>query len=300
MLSLAHGGQPLGPHDLWAAWDLSPPVVLALIAAAWVYVRGRRATNRRSDGEVWRARCFAGALLAIGMALVSPLSALSDALASAHMVQHVLLMLVAAPLLALSAPSATLLRGTPGVLRRASGPWRGRLGQMWRGLPVVRNAATLWLLHTGTLWFWHAALPYEAALSHEIVHVTEHVSFLVTALLVWRIVVGVRATERVPQGLGAMLVFAMALQSGFLSLLLPFARTPWYSAYAATTRAWGLEPLADQQLAGLIMWIPAGFVYLGVALALFVSWVRSSELEDVPGRQVEISETNSVEVSRKC
>ena len=149
---------------------------------------------------------------------------------------------------------------------------------MWRRLPMVRNVATLWLLHTGTLWFWHAALPYETALNNEIVHVTEHVSFLVTALLFWHIVIGVRATEWVPQGLGAMLVFAMALQSGFLSLLLTFARTPWYS----TTRAWGLEPLADQQLAGVIMWIPAGFVYLGGALALFVSWIRSSDSEDVP------------------
>jgi putative membrane protein len=283
MLSLAHGGQPPEPHDLWAAWDLSLPLVLGLVTAAWFYARGWRAAKRLSDAEILRASCFAGALLAIVIALVSPLNALSDALASAHMVQHVLLVLVAAPLLVLSAPSATLLRGTPSPLQEALGPWRGRLSQVWRRLPMVRSAATLWLLHTGTLWFWHAALPYEVALNNEIAHVTEHVTFLVTALLFWHIVIGVRATERVPQGLGAMLVFAMALQSGFLSLLLTFGPAPWYSAYAATTRAWGLEPLADQQFAGLIMWIPAGFVYLGVALALFVSWVRSSEPKDVPG-----------------
>lgn len=282
MLSLAHGGQPPEPHDLWAAWDLSLPLVLGLIAATWIYVRGRRAAKWRSDADIFRTSCFAGALLAIGLALVSPLNALSDALASAHMVQHVLLVLVAAPLLSLSTPSATLLRGTPSPLHKVLGPWRGRLSQMWRRLPMVRNVATLWLLHTGTLWFWHAALPYEVALNNEIVHVTEHVTFLVTALLFWHIVIGVRATERVPQGLGAMLVFAMALQSGFLSLLLTFAPTPWYSTYAVTTRAWGLEPLADQQLAGVIMWIPAGLVYLGVALALFVSWIRSSDPEDVP------------------
>ncbi len=282
MLSLAHGGQPPEPHDLWTAWDLSLPLVLGLVAATWIYVRGRRAVKRRSDADNLRTSCFAGALLAIGIALVSPLNALSDALASAHMVQHVLLVLVAAPLLALSAPSATLLRGTPSPLHKALGPWRGRLGQMWRRLPVGPNVAALWLLHTGALWFWHAALPYEAALNNEIVHVTEHVTFLITALLFWHIVIGVRATERIPQGLGAMLVFTMALQSGFLSLLLTFARSPWYSTYVGTTRAWGLEPLADQQLAGVIMWIPAGFVYLGVALALFVSWIRSSDPEDVP------------------
>jgi len=282
MLSLAHGGQPPEPHDLWAAWDLSLPLVLGLTAAAWVYVRGRRATNSRNDAETFRKSCFAGALLAIVIALVSPLNALSDALASAHMVQHVLFVLVVAPLLVLSAPSATLLRGTPRPLRKALGPWRGRVGQRWRRLPMVRNVAALWLLHTGTLWFWHAALPYEAALDNEIIHVTEHVSFLVTALLFWHIVIGVRTSGRVPQGLGAMVVFAMTLQSGFLSLLLTFARTPWYSSYAGTTRTWGLEPLADQQLAGVIMWIPAGLVYLGVALALFVSWIRSSDPEDVP------------------
>ena len=282
MLSLAHGGQPPLPHDLWTAWNLSLPLVLGLIVTMWIYVRGRRAANRRNDAEVSRARCFAGALIVIFIALVSPLNALSDALASAHMVQHVLLVLVAAPLLTLSAPSATLLRGTPSPLHKVLGPLRGRLGQMWRRLPMMRNVAALWLLHTGTLWFWHAALPYEAALDNEIVHVTEHVTFFVTAVLFWHVVIGVRATERVSQGLGAMLVFGMALQSGFLSLLLTFAPTPWYSAYAVTTRAWGLEPLADQQLAGVIMWIPAGLVYLGVALALFVSWIRSSDPEDVP------------------
>lgn len=282
MLSFAHGGQPPLPHDLWTAWDLRLPLVLGLIAATWIYVRGRRAAKWRSDGDIFRTSCFAGALLAIGIALVSPLNALSEALASAHMVQHVLLVLVAAPLLTLSTPSATLLRGTPSPLHKVLGPWRGRLGQMWRRLPMVRNVATLWLLHTGTLWFWHAALPYEMALNNEIVHITEHVTFFVTALLFWHIVIGVRSTERVQRGLGAMLVFAMALQSGFLSLLLTFAPSPWYSTYAVTTRAWGLEPLADQQLAGVIMWIPAGLVYLGVALALFVSWIRSSDPEDVP------------------
>jgi cytochrome c oxidase assembly factor CtaG len=257
-------------------------LVLGLVAAAWFYARGRRATNRRNDTEILRVSYFAAALIAIVIALVSPLNGLSDALASAHMVQHVLLVLVAAPLLVLSAPSSTLLRGTPRPLHKALGPWRGRVGQMWRGVPMVCSAATLWLLHTGTLWFWHAALPYEMALDNELVHVIEHVTFLVTALLFWHIVIGVRATERVPRGLGAMLVFAMALQSGFLSLLLTFAPTPWYSTYVVTTRAWGLEPLADQQLAGVIMWIPAGLIYLGVALTLFVSWIRSSDPEDVP------------------
>lgn len=280
MLTLAHAGQPPLPHDLWTAWNLSLPLVLGLIAAAWLYARGLRAPTRRTEADVRRAICFAVALLAIAVALVSPLDALSSALASAHMVQHVLLILVAAPLLILSAPSATLLRGAPSPFYRRLGSWRGRLSQLWRRLPMMRNAVTLWLLATGVLWFWHATLPYEAALNNELIHITEHVTFFVTALLSWGIVIG-RSTMRVPQGLGAMLVFSMAMQSGFLSLLLTFARTPWYSSYATTTQAWGLEPIADQQLAGVIMWIPAGLIYLGVALALFLTWIRSSEAEDV-------------------
>jgi cytochrome c oxidase assembly factor CtaG len=139
----------------------------------------------------------------------------------------------------------------------------------------------MWLLSVGMLWFWHAAAPYDAALDSEPLHLLEHVSFLVTAVLFWHVVVGVRGTARVSDGLGVLLVFAMAMQSVFLSVLLTFARTPWYSGYAATTAPWGLDPLTDQQLAGVLMWIPAGGIYLAVALALLVSWIRASEVDDV-------------------
>ena len=93
--------------------------------------------------------------------------------------------------------------------------------------------------------------------------------------------VGVRGAARVPGGLGVLLVFTMAMQSVFLSVLLTFARTPWYSDYATTTAPFGLDPLTDHQLAGVLMWIPAGGIYLAVALALLVSWIRASEREDV-------------------
>ena len=90
-----------------------------------------------------------------------------------------------------------------------------------------------------------------------------------------------RGAARVSGGLGVLLVFAMAMQSVFLSALLTFARTPWYSGYATTTAPFGLDPLTDQRLAGVIMWIPAGGIYLVVALALLVTWIRATEREDV-------------------
>jgi putative membrane protein len=277
---LAHPGQPPAPHDLWGAWNLDPVLLGGLLLAAWAFWRGQTSGPRRPV-DSWRARCFSGALVALGLALLSPLDALSGSLASAHMVQHLLLLLVAAPLLALSAPSSAILRGSPLALRRASGRWRRRLGLTHGNLGVLRHPAAVWLLQVGVLWFWHAAAPYDATLDNQLLHVLEHASFLVTAVLFWQVVVGVRGAARVSGGLGVLLVFAMAMQSVFLSVLLTFARTPWYSGYAATTAPWGLDPLTDQQLAGVIMWIPAGGIYLAAALVLLVTWIRATEREEV-------------------
>jgi len=277
---LAHPGQPPAPHDLWSTWNLHPVLLSGLLLTAWGYWRGQTNGPRRPI-DTWRARCFTGALVALGLALLSPLDALSGALVSAHMVQHLLLLLVAAPLLALSAPSSAILRGSPLALRRASGRWRRRLGLTHGNLGVLRHPAAVWPLSVGVIWFWHAAAPYDATLDNRLLHVLEHASFLVTAVLFWQVVVGVRGGARVSGGLGVLLVFAMAMQSVFLSVLLTFARTPWYSGYAATTAPWGLDPLTDQRLAGVIMWIPAGGIYLVVALALLVTWIRATEREDV-------------------
>jgi putative membrane protein len=277
---LAHPGQPPAPHDLWGAWNLDPVLLGGFLLAAWAYRRGQTSGPRRPV-DTWRAGCFAAALTGLGVALVSPLDALSGALASAHMVQHLLLILVAAPLLALSAPSSAILRGSPLALRRVSGRWRRRLGLTHGNLAVLRHPAAAWLLAVAVLWFWHAATPYDAALDNEFLHVLEHASFLVTAVLFWHAVIGVRGAARVSGGLGVLLVFAMAMQSVFLSVLLTFARTPWYAGYANTTTPWGLDPLTDQQVAGVIMWIPAGGIYLTAALVLLVTWVRTTEREDV-------------------
>lgn len=280
LTSLARVGQPLAPPDLWGAWNLEPALLAGLFLAVWAYRRGGIGGPRPADA--WRARCFAAAMVALAVALVSPLDALSGALASAHMVQHILLVLVAAPLLALSAPSSRLLRGTPVGARRASGRWRRRLGLTSHNLRVLRQPAVAWLSHVGMLWLWHAAVPYGAALDNPLVHVVEHATFLITGILFWRVVIGSRASGRVSPGLGVLLVFGMALQSVFLSMLLTFARSPWYDGYLTTTAAWGLDPLADQQLAGVIMWIPAGAIYVAAGLTLLVTWIRATEREAAP------------------
>lgn len=267
----AHVGQPLAPHDLWSAWTTDPLLIAGFVVVGWAYLRGA------SRLGTLRAGLFIGALGALGVALLSPLDALSGALASAHMVQHVLLVLVAAPLLALSAPTSTILRGTPLRLRRmvlrARRPFRPAVAA------VVRQPAAVWLLHVAALWCWHAATLYDAALRHPPLHALEHASFLLTGLLFWQAVVGRRNPARLSPGLGVILVFTMALQGVLLSLLMTFARAPWYGydQLATTANPWPLDALADQQLAGVIMWIPGGMVYLAAALVLLVTWIHTTD-----------------------
>lgn len=274
-VTLGHVGGAPGPHDLWGAWNLDPLVLAGLLLAGWAYARGR-VPGRPRPSDAGRAGAWWGALAALAVALVSPLDALARSLASAHMVQHLLLMGVAAPLLALSAPGSRILRGSPAPLRRALGrathPLRAR-----RLLTPLENPVPVSLAHVGALWLWHAGVFYDAALARLWVHALAHATFLVTAVAFWRLVVGPRTTARVSPGLGVLLLFAMTLQSVFLSLLLTFARAPWYESYATTTRQWSLEPLVDQQLAGAIMWVPAGLLYLLPALALLVGWLRGLE-----------------------
>ncbi len=275
---LAHGGQALAPHDLLSAWTFDPAVVLGLIAAAWTYVRGAVKGPRRPP--MWQQAAFLVGLFAIVIALVSPLDALSGSLASAHMVQHVLLILVAAPALVLSAPLGVMTRGMPLGIRRGFGRIRGGAG-----LSVARTRrwwrpSVVWLAHAGVLWLWHASVPYGLALRFDVVHVVEHATFFVTALLFWGVVVGSHGASQIQRGQGVLLVFGMAMQSVLLSALLTFAGSAWYSGYATTTQAWGLTPLADQQLAGVIMWVPAGLVYLGAVLALLTVWFREVDEED--------------------
>lgn len=268
---IAHQGA-LQPHDLPGAWNLDPLLLLGLGGVAWAYARGRRPATDRPG----RQRAFAAALAALVIALVSPLEALAGVLVSAHMVQHVLLVVVAAPLLAWSAPGAALVRGLPARLRAWSRTARAGAGLGAERLRATRAPLLRWLAFVVTLWLWHASLLYGAAVEHEVVHVAEHVTFLGTGVLVWSLILG-PSRVRVAPGLAVLGVFALALQSTFLSALLTFARTPWYEPYVAAAPAWGVDALQDQQLAGVVMWVPAGLVHVAIGVALLVRWLAEVE-----------------------
>lgn len=276
---LAHAGQPPAPHDAWTAWSFDPGIVIPLFLSAWLYSRGLERMWRRSGAgrgiRRWEAACFAGGWGALFVALVSPLHALGEALFSAHMVQHELLMAVAAPLLVLGRPVIPFLWAIPVRWRRRLGGWAkaAPVRGAWRGMtgPFVS-----WFLHAAALWLWHLPFAYDAAVHSAAIHALQHASFLVTGLLFWWAVIHGRE-GRMGYGTSVLYLFATAMHSGGLGALLTLTSRPWYPAYGATTAAWGLTPLEDQQLAGLIMWIPAGAVYLVAALALIAAWMRESE-----------------------
>ncbi len=278
---VAHADLPVQPHDAWSAWTVDPLVLAGIgLVGVW-FARGRRTGVAGARRRAW---CLGAVLLAIAVALLSPLDAAAGSLASAHMVQHVVLVLVVAPLLALGAPGAAIVRGAPSIARRALIRWRRHVESLKTASRVFGSPVATWLLHVGTLWFWHAAVPYDIAVENDVVHVVEHATLTLTAFAFWRAVLPPIGTFRAPSGIGILLVFAMGLQSVFLSALLTFAPTPWYSAYEEATAAWGLTPLEDQQAAGAIMWVPAGLVYVGAGLALLVAWIRSAERPPLDSR----------------
>jgi putative membrane protein len=261
----AHGG---GEHvtsaSLWAHWNWGTLALFAL--ASVVYAGGVVRLRRRSRNSfTLQVTAFAAGMVALAAALGSPIEALADQLFTLHMVQHLLLVVVAAPLLVWGLSPALLAWSLPDVARRPllveAHRQRG-LVRMWSLLTLPWLA---WGVYAAALWIWHAPALYQAALDYEWVHILEHLCLFATSLLLWWVTL--RTLPRRGQvGMAILLGLTTAVHSGLLGSLLTFGAEPWVPRYIFTAPQWGLSALADQQLAGVIMWVPSGVVYLGVAL----------------------------------
>ena len=230
-------GAAPAPDALMARWNGDPVLIAALILAAGCY--------RFLPSDAVQRRCFIGVLALAALLFLSPLCALTSALFSARTVHHTLLTAGLAPLLAVAlAPIARPPRG----------------------------GIALWTVaHTVAFWIWHAPPAYAAALSSDAVYWAMQASLVVTAWGMWAHV----RTASLPLGIAALL--AMMVQMGLLGALLVFNADALYAPHYLTTQAWGLSPLEDQQLAGLIMWAPAAGFYLGGALWLLARWFAAEE-----------------------
>ena len=277
-LALAHGGaapEPSFPAVL-LQWRFEPLVLAGLAAAAigWLFllrrVRGRHPAHPH---PTWRSAAFLTGLVVLAVALTSPIEAYEGELFSVHMLQHMLLELVAAPLLLLGAP-ATL------ALRAASPSVRGRLLTVLhsRAVAVVSFPVLAWILFAAVNWGWHFSRLYNDALEIGWLHDLQHLTFLGAALLFWWPVVGADPSRwRLPHPVRLFYLFLAMPQNSFLGIALMSAPTALYPHYLTNLRTWGPSPAVDQSVGGMLMWVGGDVVFL-LAMGLVVAaWVRAED-----------------------
>ena len=267
--SWAHVPEGLPTAPKIGSWNLEPWLLALIAVSAVLYAIGLhrlwRNAGRGRGVSIAQASAFGLGWLSLVGALVSPLDALGGVLFSAHMVQHEVLMVVSAPLLVVSRPLAVWTWALSPAQRRVVG--RLCQGRAWSGFwSTMTDPLAAFALHTLALWAWHIPEAFDEALLHEGWHILQHFSFLVTALFFWWSVLGHDPRGRYTEGHSTLYLFATMMHTSALGALLSLAPTPWYAPYIPLTGALGFEPVDDQQLGGLIMWVPAALAYVIAAL----------------------------------
>lgn len=286
----------LSPVPTWAhvtevqheepGWTLTPSILIPLALSLLLYVAGHYRLWRRSRlGRAalrHRGLWFAAGWFTLAAAAISPLHEAGESSFTLHMVEHELLMLMAAPLLVLSRPLETMLWAWPLGVRKALGAFFH--GRAVRGTwQFLSGAVAATVLQAAALWLWHAPALFELALAYDGWHITQHLSFLVSALLFWSAMLHSKQAVG-GRGLAVLCLFATSVISGALGALMAFSQSPWYPRYALLGLApFGLTPVEDQQLAGLLMWIPGGLVHAIAALVLLGTVLEDSAERDVRG-----------------
>jgi putative membrane protein len=253
-------------------------ISLLLVAGAWYafgYWRVWRVSKSGRDALLRHGALFAVGWLTIAGSLLSPLHQLGGRSFTMHMIEHELLMLLAAPLIALSRPIGVLLWAFPRGARRSL----GNVGRnRWFNAAWVRISSPLSasLLQAAALWIWHAPIFFDRALASESWHAAQHLSLVFSALLFWWSINNASSLER-RHAVAGLFLFFTSIHSGLLGALMAFAESPWYSRYVAMgmSGVGGLTPLEDQQIAGLIMWVPGGAVHAVAALIYLSRWFKA-------------------------
>jgi putative membrane protein len=276
----AHEGEAhLAAAEVLSSFTWDPLVLFGLALSSYGYARGLRRLWKSAGAfhgvRPVEAGAYAAGIFGVAVALVSPLDPLSDKLFSAHMSQHEVLMLVAAPLIVLGRPLVPFLWAlSPRLRERATAIARGeRARGLWRALT---GPLFVVLLHGVVVWVWHVPALFEAALLSEVVHAAQHAMFFVTAALFWWSLIHGRY-GRAGYGMGVLYVFVTALHTSILGALMTVARRVWYPLYEGRAAAVGVEAIDDQALAGIIMWVPSGVLFAVLGLALFAAWIGEAE-----------------------
>ena len=265
----AHAG-----HDHGApGWTFDPWVTVPLVLLLVIFLIGQYRLRQRSKVGRSRSWLFVAGWLVLILSLVSPLHEGGERSFALHMTEHELIMLLATLLLAAAHAGGTLVWGLPGDLRkRLGGQWKRPLSAAWQRLTEPLTAT---IVQSLVMWAWHAPSLFNRALESRGWHVAQHVSFIAASLLFWAAMLNVRRGSYL---LSAACLFITSLVEGALGALMTFSSSPWYPAYAAMRLSGvGLDPVTDQRLAGLLMWIPGSLIHGAMAVALLYRWLHQSE-----------------------
>lgn len=260
--------------DVLTAWRASPEVILPLLVAAFGYWRAIVAVGRRAPRGAWpkpRTACFLAGLVVIAVALLSPIDRYADLLLWVHMIQHLLLMLVAAPLVLLGSPLLLAVRSLP----------PGRLRQAWtraargRGFRILGHPLLGWAVFVAVLAGTHFTPLYDAALEHRALHALEHALYLGGALLFWWPVVGRDpSAHRLSHPLRLLYLALVAPANTIIAVAIAGSGRVLYPHYAAVARDWGPSPLLDQSMAGSLMWVAGDLCLVAAAGLVLAGWMR--------------------------
>ncbi|MEZ4516507.1 MAG: cytochrome c oxidase assembly protein [Chloroflexota bacterium] len=247
--------------------------------------RGRVPADRL--GALWRPISYITGLLVIAFALVSPIDTLVQQLFFVHMIQHLLLIMIAPPLLLLPNPMPFILWGLPDNLRRLVGHWLGialnKENATGAAIRAVTTPGIIYLVYIIVVFGWHDPNMYNVALRNDFVHDIEHITFFLAGMLFWWQVIGAGPVIHKQFGQIGRIGFTLAAipPNMVLGIVLAFTPTIIYTFYNDVPHLWNLNPLTDQQLSGIIMWIPGSMMYLIAALVLIAGLLKSEDAKPV-------------------
>ncbi len=279
---IAHGPVLAPPTvaRVLTAWAFEPLVLIPLVVAGWVYLQGVRHVRSRFPANPWprdRIAWFMAGLAVVFLALESPVDVYAADLLLIHMIQHMLLAFIAAPMLVAGAPVTLALRALS-----PSGRTRRSIQRAVHSPPVrfLTNPIVAWVLFAAAMVGTHFSPLYEASLEHQWIHDVEHLVFLGSGLLFWYPVIAVDPTTwRMPHPLRLLYVILAGPVNTFTALAIYSSNDVLYPYYASLSRAWGPSPVSDQQMAGAIMWVTGDIALLIAVVLVAVAWFHQDQLE---------------------
>jgi cytochrome c oxidase assembly factor CtaG len=269
---------------LLLSWAWRPEIIATLLLAAVLHLAGRWQLKRRGGGRIiapWRSAAYLSGLAILWVALMSPIDVLSGQFFFMHMIQHLLLVMIAPPLLLIANPMPIMMWGLPRTLRKEAGRLLRPEAAFRRGLRAATTPGLVWMAFVAALVGWHDPGAYQATLRNELVHDLEHLTFFGTALLFWWHVIGSAPRIHKPMSRGLRIGYTLSVvpPNMITGVVISFAGSPIYPYYTTVPRPWAMTVMEDQMTGGLLMWIPGSMMYLIAALILIAQLVRSEDAE---------------------